>query len=158
MAFQKVEVPEGIFVGWGDKAGQTVVGEVRDYSETAGRDFDKNQCPLVTVKLTEKAHSHIKGKWSALESGELVQITCGQPRLKQAVKFAEPKRGDLIKIVLIGAQDTANGPMKLFEVFMDRGAGTSVGTGAPSANGDEPDFGNGNNAAADPWASDEPPF
>lgn len=154
MAFEKVDVPEGTFIGWGTKPNQAVVGEVRDYSETAGKDYDKEPCPLVTVKLTETAHSFVKGKWSSFEPGTVVLVTCGQPKLKQAIKFAEPKRGNLIKIVLTGLQDTANGEMKLYEVYMDRSHVSSEPEPSSSSLG-EPSFGGDAPASA---GDDEPPF
>lgn len=134
MAWEDVEVPEGTFIGWGKKAGQKVTGEILDYDEQGGKDFDKNPCPLLTLKLTEAAHSHVKGKWTEYPAGETVLVTCGQPKLKQAVKVADPQRGWLIQLEMTGLQDTANGEMKLFAARVDRSHTSTVA--APAASSD----------------------
>lgn len=150
MAWEDVEVPEGTFIGWGKKPGQKVTGEVLDYDETGGKDFDKDPCPLLTLKLTETAHSHVKGKWNEYPAGEVVLVTCGQPKLKQAVKVADPQRGWLIQLELTGLQDTANGEMKLFAARVDRTHKPTVS--APAAGSDS------SAAAAADSSDDDCPF
>ena len=51
--YEKVEVPRGTFVGWGLKPGQKMTARVLSYSDTDGRDFNGETCPLVVAELTE---------------------------------------------------------------------------------------------------------
>lgn len=91
--WQKIEVPRGSYVGWGNKRGQHVTGTVTDYDVTGGSDFNGNACPQLDVELTERAASFDKeGNRTNFEVGELVSVTCGLTVLKKMVKSAEPKK------------------------------------------------------------------
>lgn len=148
MAFKKVEVPAGNFMGWSNtKTGQVVEGKILDYSETDGRDYAKDPCPLLTVELSRKATSVNKeGERTVYEPGDELSITCGQANLKKSVKKADRdyglKRGYLVRVELVEFQKVPDGTVKVFEVAVD----TSTATAADdhSDGGDSDD--------------DEPPF
>lgn len=148
MAFQEIETPFGAFIGWGEKRGQHVTGWVTDYSETDGRDFAKNPCPLVEFELTEQAQSfNKKGDRTVFKAGDTVQVTCGQKSLKRAVKHAELKRGMLAKIMLDDMLDVNEGTAKIFKVYVDTSA-----TRATSSTD------SGIDSSADDDSSDDIPF
>jgi hypothetical protein len=142
MAWQKIEVPQGSFIGWGTKEGQIVQGKVTDYDETGGRDYDKNSCPLIEIELTYKAASFIKNQRTDFPVGSVVLVTCGQANLKKAIKRAELVRGNLVKITMTGELDTGQGsPMKMFDIQVDRSVvSTSNGAAGVSDDDDEPPF------------------
>lgn len=138
VAWEKVEVPpSGHFVGWGKKQGQHVTGEVIEYDEQGGTDFGGRVCPQIEVELTERAASFNKaGDRSNFEPGERVVVTCGSYELKRAVPAADPKPGDLIKILLDGEDDLPNGnTVKRFSLQLARGAGKAA-KGGKSGKGD----------------------
>lgn len=121
MAFQKVEVPVGSYIGWGTKPKQYVEGEVTDYDIAGGSDFAGNPCPLLEVVLTRPAASFTKdGDRTNYAPGETVLLTCGQVSLKKAVKKAELEKGNLVNITLVSLDRTANGTVKVFQVQVDR--------------------------------------
>lgn len=141
MAWEKVEVPQGTFIGWG-RVGQGVVGKVRDFSIDGGRDFAGGECPLLTVELTAEAENYAdKGTTqSKIDAGELVSITAGQANLRRTLIAARPAIGDLIGIVYSGNYKTANGTGKEFDVRIDRGAAVDVQEPSTPAAVDTADF------------------
>jgi hypothetical protein len=147
MAFQKIEVPAGNFMGWSNtKTGQVVQGKVLDYSETDGRDYAKDPCPLLTVELNRKATSVNKeGERTVYEPGDELSITCGQANLKKSVKKADRdvglKRGYLVRVELVQFEKVPDGTVKVFEVQVDSSTGEehSDHDGA-SGDDDEPPF------------------
>src|SRR5258708_24604576 len=113
--WETIDVPRGTFIGWGNRKGQHVTGEVLDYDTTGGTDYDGNPCPQLEIELTEKASSFTKdGDRTIYDPGELVLVTCGQVSLKRAVKKADPERGDLLKVKLDDMVKVANGTVKEF--------------------------------------------
>jgi hypothetical protein len=163
MVYQTVDVPQGNFIGWGNKPGQIVEGVVTDYDPTGATDFNKKECPALEIELIRTAHSYSKqnNSWSSYESGETVQLSCGQVQLKKKVRKAQPRIGDRIRIELGNPVRVDSGEVKTFTVDVDH---------SPAA-------GNGSAAAAEPpqpaedhWSStppvsasfggdsDEPPF
>lgn len=122
--WEEIEVPRGAFVSWGEQVGQHVTGKVLDYSPAGGTDFAGNPCPQLSVELVERAASVNKqGQRTDFEPGELVVLNCGQVSLKRAVKAADVKPGDLVKITLSNLVRTANGTVKEFSIKVARGAG-----------------------------------
>jgi hypothetical protein len=142
--WETVEVPRGAYIGWGTKKGQHVTGKVLDYQPEGGTDFNGNACPSAAIELTEKAASFTKdGDRSEHQAGELVQLNAGQVSLKRALRAADPKPGDLVKITLINLAKTDRGTVKEFDIKIARGAGGSAAS-APAAatevDDDEPPF------------------
>jgi hypothetical protein len=106
----EVEVPRGAYFGWGNQPGQCVVGKVVNYDETGGTDFDKEQCPLLELVLSEPADSFNKsGDRTTFEAGETIQMNCGQVSLKRAVRKADLKPGELVRIVLANMANLKGG-------------------------------------------------
>jgi hypothetical protein len=172
--WEEVNVPRGAYVGWGDRPGQSITGEVLDYSDDGGTDFDGRSCPQVSIILTEQGHSHSKQDgWSSFNAGELVVINCGQASLKRAVQTARLRPGDLCKITMQGIENIKGGKtVKVFGIKVKRGSGQSSQQVAGKP-GPEPSFGGGGTNGGDPWAAqssasapaggfggadDEPPF
>lgn len=149
MAWETIEVPRGAYIGWGTRSGQHVTGEVLDYDPTGGTDYNDDPCPQLEIELTERAASYNKaGDRTNYEPGELVVLTCGQVSLKRAVKKADLKAGDLVKITLENLVRVANGEVKEFGIQVDRSGGGSSKVKSGKAADD------GGSAADD----DEPPF
>ena len=124
--WETVDVPRGAFISWGEQTGQHVTGKVLEYDPTGGTDFNNNPCPQLSVELIEPAASINKtGQRTDFPAGELVVLNAGQVSLKRAIKAADPKTGDLVKIVLSNLVRTANGTVKEFEIKIARGAGQS---------------------------------
>lgn len=142
MAYEDVEAPVGQFISWGTKKGQHVTGEVLDYDETGGNDFGNNPCPLLEVKLSEKAASINKdGERVDYPAGEIVMLSCGQASLKRKVKRANLKRGDLVKITLSDMLKVSNGTLKEFTVQVDRSNRASDSSAvSDSYDDDDPGF------------------
>lgn len=128
--WETVEVPRGAYLGWGAKPGQHVTGKVVDYSENGGTNFAGEPCPSATIELTEPAASFNKdGDRTDFPAGEMIQLNAGQVSLKRALRAADPKPGDLVKIELTNLAKTANGSVKEFSIKIARGAG---GASAPA--------------------------
>lgn len=142
--WEEIEVPSGSFIGWGRKPGQHVTGTVIDYSIDGGTDFNGGKCPQLVIELTEKAASFNKeGNRSDFDAGEFVNITCGQVKLKDGVRRADPSPGDLMKIELTNVETTNKGnTLKAFSIKIARGAGSSPKPAAAAAqrSDDEPPF------------------
>lgn len=154
MAFQKVEVPAGSYMGWSNsKPGQVFEGHVVEYDEHGGTDFKKEPCPLLTVKLTRKATSVNKeNERTTYEPGEELSLTAGQANLKKAVKKAHRdfglNPGVLVRIELDHFEKVPEGKVKVFDVQVD----TSTRTSAADSGSDDREGG------ADAEGDDEPPF
>jgi hypothetical protein len=146
MAFRKIEVPAGNFMGWSNtKKGQVVEGKIVDYGETDGRDYAKQPCPLLTVELTRKATSVNKeGERTVYEPGDELSITCGQANLKKSVKKADRdvglKRGYLVRVELVAFEKVPDGTVKVFEVQVDSSTGEDHGDPDGGSDDDEPPF------------------
>lgn len=136
--WKTIEAPAGSYIGWGNRKGQYVEGEVTDYSPDGGTDFTGARCPQLGIRLTEKAASFNKtGERTDFSPGAAVQITCGQVKLKAVILKTDPKPGDLIRVELADVIKTANGnTLKDFIV--------KIAESSPAANngddGDEPPF------------------
>jgi hypothetical protein len=129
--WEEVNVPKGAYLGWANKPGQTVIGKVVDYNENGGTNFAGEPCPSATIELTEDAASFNKeGERTDFAAGELVQLNAGQVSLKRALRAADPKAGDLVKITLKNLAKTDKGSVKEFDIKIARGAG---GSGSPKA-------------------------
>lgn len=144
--WEDIAIPAGSFIGWGSKKGQHVTGKVIDYQADGGTDFNQNPCPQIVIELTEQAASFNKeGDRNEFPAGDIVQITCGQVKLKQGIRAADPTPGDIIKIELTEITRLANGnTMKTFGIKIARGVGAAKS--APKA------------AASVADDDDEPPF
>jgi hypothetical protein len=144
--WEDIEVPRGAFIGWGTKIGQHVTGKVLEYSIEGGNDFYNKPCPQASIELTEDASSFTKdGDRSVHSAGELVVLNAGQVSLKRALRSADPKPGDLVKITLSAIVPLDGGKsVKEFNIKIARGAG-----GAVAARSTPASFGGGD---------DEPPF
>jgi hypothetical protein len=140
--WEEVTVPKGAYLGWGSKPGQHVTGKVIDYSENGGTNFAGEPCPSATIELTEAAASFNKdGDRTDFPAGEMIQLNAGQVSLKRAMRAADPKPGDLLKIELVNLAKTANGSVKEFSIKIARGAGGSVAPkAAPAAESYEAPF------------------
>jgi hypothetical protein len=170
--WEEIAVPRGAYIGWGEKPGQKVIGEVLSYGDADGTDFDGKSCPQVSVVLTAQAHSHSKQNgWSSFDAGELVVINCGQASLKRAVQAARLNPGDLMHLEMEGIEPLKGGKtVKVFKIKVKRGNGElsqkareAMAKADADAAASEP--------AGDPWGSapatagagfggadDEPPF
>lgn len=181
--WEEIAVPRGAYIGWGERPGQKVIGEVLSYGDSDGTDFDGKTCPQVSVVLTAEAHSHSKQEgWSKFDAGELVVINCGQASLKRAVQAARLTPGDLMLLEMTGIEPLKGGKtVKVFSIKVKRGNGelsqraqeAMAKSAADNASSEDP-WGNGNTPAptGDPWGSaparvggglaeppdDEPPF
>jgi hypothetical protein len=146
MAFKKIEVPAGNFMGWSNsKKGQVVEGKILDYSATDGRDYAKDPCPLLTVELTRKATSVNKeGERKVYEPGDELSITCGQANLKKSVKKADRdvglKRGYLVRVELVQFEKVPDGTVKVYEVQVDSSTGEDHSDHDSGDDDDEPPF------------------
>lgn len=155
MAFQKVEVPAGNYMGWSStKTGQVFEGKVLEYDEVGGQDYAKKPCPLLTVELTRKATSVNKeGERKVYEPGDELSVTCGQANLKKSVKKAERdyglKRGFMVRIELVGFEKVPDGTVKVYEVQVDSSTATAADDDHEARGGGEP-------AASE--SDEEPPF
>ncbi len=120
--WEEIEVPRGAYISWGTQPGQTVVGKVIDYDEAGGTDFAGDQCPALALDLIEPADSFTKsGERSTHEAGETVQINAGQVSLKRAVRKADPRPGDLVRIVLVNIAKLKGGrTVKEFAISVAR--------------------------------------
>ena len=123
--WETIDVPQGSYIGWGDRPGQHATGVVLAYAPQGGKDFDDQPCPLLTLELLEEAYSHSKKQgWQKIASGDLVQLNCGQTSLKKAVMASGAAPGDLVKISLdeiLHGQGKNNGDVKVFGIKIVRG-------------------------------------
>jgi hypothetical protein len=137
----EVDVPRGMFYGWGNKPGQQVIGRVVHYDEIGGKDFNKEVCPSLELVLDEPTDSFNKaGERTSLEPGETVQLNCGQVSLKRAVSRAELRKGDLVKITLVNLAEIKGGrTVKEFAMSIIRAEDTNGAEFADNED-DEPNF------------------
>lgn len=136
--WEDVDVPRGAYISWGTKPGQHVTGKVLDYNPTGGNDFNDEPCPQIAIELTEPAASINKdGERTDFPAGELVQLNAGQVSLKRALRAADPRPGDLVKITLSDLVKTTRGTVKEFSIKIARGA---AATTTAAAADDEPPF------------------
>ena len=132
--WEDVDVPRGAYIGWGEYPGQHVTGKVLDFDPVAGTDFAGTVCTQLSVELIVPADFFNKqGERTDFAAGELVVLNCGQVSLKRAVKAADPKPGDLVKITLENLAKTANGTVKEMGIKIARGAGGPVNRPQPAA-------------------------
>lgn len=126
--WEEVNVPKGAYLGWASKPGQAIIGKVVDYNENGGTNFAGEPCPSVAIELTEAAASFNKeGERTDFAAGELVQLNAGQVSLRRALRAADPKAGDLVKITLDNIVKTSSGgTLKEFGIKIARGAGVSA--------------------------------
>lgn len=175
--WEEINVPRGAYIGWGEKPGQKVIGEVLEYGPDLGTDFDGKKCPQVSLVLHDKAFSHSKESgWTEFPAGELVVINCGQASLKRAVQAAQLNPGDLTMIEMSGQENIKGGKtVKVFKIKVKRGTG-ELSANAQSAmkkQADKEAEQSPNGSGSDPWgtpagvsaggggfpgADDEPPF
>lgn len=124
MAFEKVEVPRGAYIGWGGESAagkQHITGRVLDYDPTGSTDFAGKECPLLEIELTERAVSfNKKGEHTNYLAGEVVCLSCGQVSLKRAVKKADLRAGYLVKITFDAVVQVDKGTVKEFGIMVDR--------------------------------------
>jgi hypothetical protein len=174
--WEEIEVPKGQFFGWGNKPGQHITGAILSYDPTGGStkataEEPSKPCPQIEWELTEEAWStNQDGDWRKFEAGENVVLTASQKNLQRGLNKANIKAGDLVRIELNDTEKTGNGTVKIFKIFVDRGAAKTNGSGPPVSGG--PNFGGGGEpsfsgapAASGPAtgfaggdSSDEPPF
>jgi hypothetical protein len=149
MAFQKVEVQAGNYMGWSStKPGQIVEGKIVEYDERGGSDFAKNPCPLVVVTLSRKAVSVNKeGDRTEYAPGDELSVTCGLANLKKSIKQADRdfglSRGMGIRIELERFEKVPDGKVKIFDVQVDPSTAVAGSDGHASSSGaddDEPPF------------------
>lgn len=129
--WEDVSVPRGAYISWGTQVGQHVTGRILDFDVTGGTDFAGNPCPQVSIELTAPAASIDKqGNRTDFDPGELVVLNAGQVSLKRAIRAADPRPGDLVKITLESLVKADKGTVKEFGIKIAR-AGHR--TDAPSA-------------------------
>jgi hypothetical protein len=149
--WETVDVPRGSFISWGSQPGQSVTGQVIDYSPAGGTDFNDQPCPQLSLELTEATVSINKdGQSTRIDSGEMVVLNCGLVNLKKAVKAAQLEPGMLTKITFSSTVKVPKGTVKEFTIQKAPGRPlqtASQGQAAPPA--------------ADPWGAGQqgsPPF
>lgn len=127
--YEKVEVPQGRFIGWGRKPTdppQTVIVKVTEYDEEGGKTPPPNSrtVPQFSGTLVEDATNYRDGgtEKEEIKAGELVTVTCGIANLRKGIKAAEPRPGDTVKLVFNDTYATAEGTGKVIEVFIKRGS------------------------------------
>jgi hypothetical protein len=138
--WEEIEVPRGAYIGWGNKPGQCVVGKAVRYDETGGTDFSKEPCPLLELVLSEPADSFNKsGDRSTIKAGETIQMNCGQVSLKRAVRKAELRPGDLVRITLVDLVEVNNGrgTVKEFAIAVARTTTQAPPRGNAALKGDD---------------------
>ena len=126
--WEEVNVPRGAYISWGTTIGQHVTGKVLEYSADGGTNFNGDACPSVAIELIEPAASITKdGERSEHAVGDIVQLNAGQVSLKRALRAADPKPGDLVKITLENiAKTSSGGTVKEYGIKIARGAGGAV--------------------------------
>jgi len=116
-SWEEVEVPQGAYMSWASRPGQRVVGKVIDYEPQGGTDFDNNPCPLITLRLSEDTYAVSKdGDRRNYAADDMIMINCGLYNLKQAVKFANLSRGDMIDIHYHDLTRVDKGDAKQFKI------------------------------------------
>lgn len=122
--WEDVDVPRGAYISWGDKTGQHVTGSVLAYDPDGGTDFNGHPCPQLQIELSTPAASISKdGTRTDFPAGELVVLNCGQVSLRRAVRAADLKAGDSVKIILSNLVKVDKGTVKEYSIKVARGAG-----------------------------------
>lgn len=120
---ETVEVAAGAYIGWAGTPGQTIAGYVTYYDPKGGTDFAGGVCPLLSVELTEAAHSVNKeGARADFLAGEEISITAGQANLKRTIIAGALTPGDYIELAYHDTAKSANGVVKLFKLGVARNA------------------------------------
>lgn len=140
--FEDVDVPRGLFYGWGPKPGQVLTLDVVSYNPTGGTDFHDEPCPQVvgvtvadTIRYKEKGTEREK-----VTKGTLITLNCGQANLRRTVLAADPTPGDVLRITFEDVTEGSKGDIKLFKAQIARGQGTGSAAGAiSSSDGDDDD-------------------
>lgn len=148
--WEEIDVPRGAYISWAARPGQRVIGNLIDVEMHGGSDFNGDECPLLTIKLTEDAYSVDKhGERRNYSAGDMVLINCGLYNLKQAVKFANLKPGNGIRIHYHDITTVDKGEAKQFNVAVRRqGIAVNGAERQPATSG----------APASRVQDDEPPF
>jgi len=128
--FQKIEIPQGTFIGWGRK-GQQVTVKVLSFDPTGGTDFNQKTCPQMIGELAADCTNYKdKGMTEeTLRAGEMVTVTAGVANLKRGLLAADPHPGDLVRMTFADTYKTANGDGKVIDVEIARGAGAPAASG-----------------------------
>lgn len=158
--WEEINVPRGAYIGWGEKPGQKVLGEVLSYGDDDGTDFDGKKCPQVSVVLNAEAHTHSKTDgWSKIAAGELAVINCGQASLKRAVQTARLNPGDLMMLEMKDIEPLKGGKtVKVFGIKVKRGRGElSSAAQAAMAKTAERNGDSGPGPQGDPWGAPQAP-
>lgn len=138
--FTPVEVPTGMFIGWGITPPQAVTIDVISYSPAGGTDFNQNPCPQVIGTLLADCASY-RDKGTTKErvpAGTVVTINAGQANLRRNILAADPNPGDVLRLTFEATTPGAKGDIKLFKAEVARGAGTGRATDndpAPASDG-----------------------
>jgi hypothetical protein len=136
--WEEIEVPRGSYVGWGSKPGQEVTGALLVYDPVGATTPapENAPCPLLEIELTEEAWSSDKdGNWTKFDAGQTVCLSVSQKNLQRGVQRANLHAGDLVRISMYDTEKVAKGTVKLFKVFVDRGAAKTNGSGPPVSGG-----------------------
>lgn len=125
--YEKVEVPQGRFIGWAAKVTkppQEVIVKVLEYDPEGGKTANGTIVPQFSGTLVRDATNYRdKGtERETLNAGELVTVTCGIANLRKGIKAAEPKPGDTVKMVFSDTYETRDGTGKVIEVYIKRGS------------------------------------
>jgi hypothetical protein len=127
--FQKIEIPQGTFIGWGRK-GQQVTVKVASFDPTGGKDFNGATCPQMIGTLTDDCTNY-KDKGATeetLKAGEMVTVTAGVANLKRGLLAADPTPGDIVRMTFSDTYKTANGDGKVIDVEIARGSTPAIGS------------------------------
>jgi hypothetical protein len=120
--WEDVQVPQGSFIGWGNKPGQKMTARVLSYSDADGRDFNGEPCPQIVAELTEP-FTNYRDKGETVEeiaAGEIVSITCGQANLRRTVRSAALEPGNLFQLAFTDTFKAEKGTGKIFEMKVNR--------------------------------------
>lgn len=126
--FEDVDIPQGTYIGWGPKPGQTATLDVISYQAEGGTDFNDQPCPqVIGTLLAPMASYRDKGTTKdSLEAGTLVTMTCGLANLKRNMHAANPQTGDVLRVSYNDTIEGGKGTIKLFKCEIARGAGTGI--------------------------------
>lgn len=138
MAWEEIDVPKGVYIGWGNRTGQHVTGGITGFDPVGATTPAKegqtvgDACPLLEIVLTEPAASFDRDlNRTDFEAGAEVCLSVSQKQLQRAVAKARLREGDLVRIELKDTARTPNGTVKIFGIAVDRGGYV----GAPKTNG-----------------------
>lgn len=174
MSWEEIDVPKGVYIGWGNTPGQYVQGAVLNFNPTGATTPPQpgqqsgTPCPLLEIELTAPAASFDRDlNRTDYPAGDRVCLSVSQKQLQRAVSYANLKAGDLVRITLKDREHTPNGTVKVFGIAVDRGAALSKVSGNGSGGGfaPPPDVQETNLRGTQPVSAgfggvndDEPPF